>query len=270
MTPQEIQTLVRQEMANVLASQKQGISQEDVSNAVSIEAGFRIAQLEDRIMELEQRLAGAEDDHARDSSHPQSDVLAAQHLPPLLPMLQGGLDVIFRELKIRSKNESGTWVTRSVGGGAATALAASQTSYCWLKVSYTRRTLGNIRQWGISAMEVEVTTSAGSPASGESNTVDSSSTNQTAILFATVTTDANKVTEVAYHPFLLHQNPECALAITPLTSGDMESMTVVVDTRVDTSAKTIDIKTCSVEVYNKGTESAWTTIHTGGGCGSGS
>lgn len=43
-------------------------------------------------------------------------------------------------------------------------------------------------------------------------------------------------------------------------------VTVVTDVRVDTTSLTIDVKTRTVKVVEPGTESGWTTIHTGTDC----
>jgi len=259
----EIQALVRQEVQNALAGLVKPETKELDPAGLN---GLFLDEVFKRVDSLEDRMAGVEEDAWADAGEGDITGMGLQHLPPLCPMPQGGLDTKFREYKVRSKDEVGDWDTKTVGGGSATTLTASATNYCWLLVAYTRRTLGSIYQWGPDSASISITTSVSPPTTDGDNTVDSSSTNQTAILFATITTDSDKITGVEYHPFLLHQNPECALSITPLTSSSMTEITVVSDFRVDVTGKTFDVKTRTAQVLSPGSESGWTTKHTGGAC----
>lgn len=217
MDASEIQSLIRQEVQNALTGLvNPGESADTRLNTIY---EMELNRQAEQIKALEARLAGVEEDAWHDADQGDVNGIGTQHLPPLCPMPQGGLDVTFREYKIQSKNSSNTWTLRTVGGGAATSLTASATNYCWLHLDFTRQTIGNIYQWGISDAQVSITTSAGTPATGESNTVSSNTDNETAILFATITTGTNTITGVEYHPFKLHQNQEVALSITPLTES---------------------------------------------------
>lgn len=185
---------------------------------------------------------------------------------PLYPMVQGDLDVIFREMVYEAFNQSQAWERFTVGGGSATTLTASTTNYCWLEITHTRYNADDLYQWGVDSLAVVVNTNATYQPASEPDDISGNSANARAIKFAEITTDSDKITGFTYFPFCLSPNSDKALSITPLTSGGMTSVTVVTDFQVDTINKKLEIKTRTIGVYNPGSESAWTTKHTGGSC----
>ncbi|GEM_PF-2632334 len=190
--------------------------------------------------------------------------------PPLYPVRKGRMDVVFNEFSMRMLNDSMEWQTHTVGGGAASSLTPNSTNHCWLKIDFERVTVENIYQWHVSGLSIVVNTTGTNPSVGEGNKLPSDTTNQTAIKFAEIVTGDDFIQSISFFDIHLDPRWESGLAITPLTSSSMESLTVVTDFQVDSVGRVLQIKTRDIEAYNVGAESAWTTVHTGEGCGSGS
>jgi hypothetical protein len=197
---------------------------------------------------------------------------------PLYPRPQGGLDVVFQETVFALSGGSQAWNGGvALGGGDAVTLTASSTNYCWLEISYNRRLLNGVYQWEYSSAQIVVNTSATYEPTGFDATLPDDTECKRVFCFAEIETTSSGISDLGYKPFEMTVDHSASMLAgeegdvlyhngTSWTQASTEEVTVVTDVQVDTTGKTIQIKTITGRILTSASESGWTTIHTGGGC----